>query len=191
MRAPVSALVNDSAGARLTIAGRSRAASYTREIISALTDRQGALSWSWRVLRAPRAADLRAAATDDSPIRVFVVFGKPNGPFAGSTHIIYYTFGNGEPEHYERSGFASARLHVVRMNGATDIGRWHDHTVQPMIDFERIWGGTPPPISAIGVMQDTDQTQGEAEAELRKLDWRTVNAAPTRSRTPSEQSSRN
>ena len=38
-------------------------------------------------------------------------------------------------------------------------------------DFRRIWGKEPPPITAIGVMQDTDDTGAMAVAELRRLEW--------------------
>jgi len=58
-----------------------------------------------------------------------------------------------------------------RAGGVAERGRWVDHAIDPFADYRRIWNAAPPPISAIGVMQDTDQTQGYAAAELRRLDW--------------------
>jgi hypothetical protein len=58
------------------------------------------------------------------------------------------------------------------MAGAPEVGRrWRDETVQPFDDHRRFWKREPPPITAVGVMQDTDMTGAEAVAELRELTW--------------------
>jgi len=163
--------VRTSGGERvLRIQGAGRAAWYYRELSPALPVERGRLHWSWRVLEAPATADLRAERTDDSPIRVFVTFGKP-GLFGRSARVIFYTFGNGEPAGFERASHASDRLHVVRVDGAAERGQWREHAVSPYDDYQRIWGRTPPAITAIGIMQDTEQTGAMASAELRRLEW--------------------
>lgn len=163
--------VRISGGERvLRVQGAGRAAWFYRELSPALPVERGRLHWSWRVIDAPTTADLRSEKTDDSPLRVFVTFGKP-GLFGRSARVIFYTYGNGEPPGFERASHASNRLHVVRVDGAAERGQWREHAVSPFDDYERIWGRTPPPITAIGIMQDTDQTGAVAIAELRRLEW--------------------
>ncbi len=167
--APEIEIRNDGEGAVLRIQGAGRAAWFYRELSTQLNESTGSLSWSWRVLQAPAGADLRLEKTDDSPLRVYVVFGKP-GLFGRSSRVIFYTFGAAEPEGYERASFVSDKLHVIRVGGTPDVGQWRENSVRPFADYRRLWRGQPPPITAVGVMQDTDQTRARAVAELRRLE---------------------
>lgn len=169
-RAPDSEVRNDGDGPVLRIRSAGRAAWFYREMSPELPESKGELRWSWRVLEAPEHADLRADDLDDSPIRVFVVFGRQR-LFGSSARIVFYTFGNAEPPDFERRSAASDRLHVIRIDGASERMGWRDHAIEPFADYRRIWRETPPPITAIGVMQDTDQTRAQATAELRRLAW--------------------
>ncbi len=168
--APEVEIRNDGAGPVLRIQGAGRAAWFYRELSTQLKESPGSLSWSWRVVQAPAGADLRQEKTDDSPVRVYVVFGKP-GLFGRSARVIFYTFGAAEPEGYERASYVSNKLHVIRVGGAADVGHWRENSVRPFADYRSVWRGQPPPITAIGVMQDTDQTRTKAVAELRRLEW--------------------
>ena len=154
------------------LSGAGRAAWFYRELSPELPESVGSLDWSWRVIEAPPSADLREKDTDDSPIRVYVVFGKP-GLFNRSGRIIFYSFGNGEPGDFSQPSHASDKMQVIRVDGAEAMRVWRDHRVDPFSDYRRIWHRDPPPITAIGVMQDTDQTGQGAVAELRRLEWRT------------------
>ncbi|MBA2688142.1 MAG: DUF3047 domain-containing protein [Gemmatimonadaceae bacterium] len=167
---PEIELRNDGEGPVLRIQGAGRAAWFYHELSTQLNESSGSLSWSWRVLQAPAGADLRQEQTDDSPLRVYVVFGKP-GLFGRSSRVIFYTFGATEPEGYERASFVSDKLHVIRVGGTADVGQWRAHSVRPFADYRRVWRRQPPPITAVGVMQDTDQTRANAVAELRRLEW--------------------
>ncbi len=168
--APDIEVRNDGDGPVLRIHGAGRAAWFYRELPAQLTESSGSLDWSWRVVKAPTGADLRDEKTDDSPLRVYVVFGKP-GLFGGSSRVIFYTFGSAEPTGYARASFVSDKLHVIRVGGAPDVGHWSENSVKPFTDYRRIWRRKPPPITAVGVMQDTDQTRTRAVAELRRLEW--------------------
>ncbi len=168
--APEIEIRNDGVGPVLRIQGAGRAAWFYNELGTQLNESPGSLAWSWRVLQAPAGADLRQEKTDDSPLRVYVVFGKP-GFFGRSARVIFYTFGAAEPDGYERASFVSDKLHVIRVGGTADVGQWREISVRPFADYRRVWRGQPPPITAIGVMQDTDQTRAKAVAELRRLEW--------------------
>ena len=172
-RAPDIEVRNSGDGRVLRISGAGRAAWFYREISRPLVESSGELRWSWRVLNAPANADMRTENLDDSPIRVYVVFGKP-GLFGNASRIIFYTFGNGEPSGVDRASFVSDKLHVIKIDGASERTNWRDHTANPFADYRRIWKRTPPAITAVGVMQDTDQTRAQATAEIRQLEWISV-----------------
>lgn len=161
---------NDGEGPVLRIQGIGRAAWFYRELPSQLAESGGSLHWSWRVVQPAAGADLRKEKTDDSPLRVYVVFGKP-GVFGGSSRVIFYTFGADEPDDYERASFVSDKLHIIRAGGTREVGRWAERSVKPFADYRRIWRRRPPPITAVGVMQDTDQTRSRAVGEVRRLEW--------------------
>ena len=65
-----------------------------------------------------------------------------------------------------------AAVHRGRRAGAARA-RWNDLTMNPSADYRRIRGSNAPAITAIGVMQDTEQTGAPAVAELRRLEWTT------------------
>lgn len=175
-RAPDIEVRDDGEGLLLRLSGTGRAAWFYRELAAEIPEARGTLRWSWRVSAAPLSADMRVAALDDSPIRVYVVFGR-SGFFRSAARIIFYSAGNAEPAGLDRASFGSDKLHMIRMDGTAERSRWVDHATDPFADYRRIWGGTPPGITAVGVMQDTDETRGHASADLRRLLWVPSDAA--------------
>jgi hypothetical protein len=156
----------------LRVSGTGAAGWFHRRLSPRIEEQPGSLGWSWRVLQAPRGADLRTKEQDDAPLRVFVVFGNPQSLFGGSGRIIFYSWGNREPEGMTRRSFVSSRFHIVRLAGSSEVGpRWREETVNPFADYRQFWKREPPPITAVGIMQDTDMTRTMAVAELRTLTW--------------------
>jgi hypothetical protein len=171
MTAPTATIRNDSAGRVLRLEGTGRAAWFYRELAVPVSESPGTLAWSWRVLTGPVGADLRVKRLDDSPMRVFVVFGGTRGAFGRSGRIIFYSVGGQDPAGYAGASHAGDRFHVVRMDDPADPQGWQAHRVTPFADYRRVWGGDPPAITAIGLMQDSDQTRSTASAEIRSLTW--------------------
>ena len=169
-RAPEIEVRNDGAGPVLRLRGAGRAAWFYRELAPSLPDSGGVLRWSWRVIDAPDAADMQRESMDDSPLRVYVVFGR-EGWFRSSPRAIFYTYGNAEAEGFARRSFSSDKVYTIRVDGLGQRARWQEHSVDPFADYRRVWNQSPPPITAIGIMQDTDQTRAQATAELRQLQW--------------------
>ena len=167
---PGFVIARDGAGPVVRISGAGKAAWFYRPIEDPIRE-DGQLRWSWRVLQAPRGAVLSDRGRDDSPIRVFVAFGKLGGLFNRGGRVIFYSFSGEDSSGYSAPSHAGGRFHIFGLDGAMAVGSWRDHQVNPRDDFRRIWGQEPPPITAIGVMQDTDQTGQEAIAELRSLAW--------------------
>lgn len=152
------------------VAGAGRAGWIHRDLRPLGRREVDSLRWSWRVLSAPATSDLTAQATDDSPIRLYVIFGNPRAVLGGSGRIIFYSFGNAEPVGYQDRSHVSGRIQVVKVDGAADRGVWREHVVDPDADYRRIWRRLPPAITGIGLMQDTDQTGERAMAEVRWLE---------------------
>ncbi len=178
-RAPELTLI-DRAGPRvaLRISGSDRAAWFVRELDRPIAPLAGRLSWSWRVLEHPAGADLRERAADDAALRVFVVFER-KGPLDRVPHTLFYTSGTVEGAHYERPSFQSSDLHVIRMRHSASDDDWRHTVVDPFADYRRIWGGKPRAIVAIGLMQDSEDTQSRATADIRALVWRAASPVVT------------
>jgi hypothetical protein len=167
------AAVLDSAGARfLRLSGTKRAGGFAKPFPLALADADGRLEWEWRALIAPEHADVGAARSDDAAIRVFVVFAS-HSRFSTVPRTIFYTLGNGQPAWRT----ARAPTLVAVMLGTPAAARsWTAVGVNPRQDYQRLWGQIPPPIRAVGVMQDTDQTMSTAVGDVRHIFWRASDA---------------
>ncbi|MEM7353732.1 MAG: DUF3047 domain-containing protein [Acidobacteriota bacterium] len=161
----------------LRVEGMKAAAWAQRELDRPIEPTAGSLDWSWRVLQLPQGADLRRADLDDAALRLYVVFGRPDRLMARGGRIIFYTWGNTEPEGLTQKSFVSDKIQIVRVAGAMEAdGQWRDHRVQPFEDYRRFWNRQPPAITAVGLMQDTDMTGGKAISEIRSLTWHPAEA---------------
>ncbi len=169
-RAP-ALTVFDSAGQRvLRLAGNRTAGWFVHRLPVPVSSTAARLAVSWRVLVAPTGADLRQADSDDAALRVFVVFAR-RGPFERTPRTLFYSTGTAEPVAYSRPSFQSRSLQVIRIGPNAGQSRWLDTELDPFDDYQRVWGGRPRAIEAIGLMQDTDQTGGTAIADVRALSW--------------------
>lgn len=163
--------VHDSADVKfLRISGQSRAAFIVRSLAQPVAP-HGRLEWIQRIPLSPAGADMRHAVTDDSPLRLFVVF-HTGGFFARTRRVLFYSNGRAEPVSWSAPSAVSRDLHVIRISTAGNESDWTAISVEPAADYVRTWGGSAPCIVAFGVMQDTDQTHSAAIAELHHLIWR-------------------
>lgn len=175
-RAPTS-IVADSSGERyLRLSGTNTAGWFVHHLAKPVAPSSTELTLTWRVVEAPVGADLRSPRTDDAALRLFVVFAS-GGFLERIPRTLFYSTGTVEPTPYERAGFQSAALRVIRMTDTT-TGVWATMTVAPFVDYARAWGGTPREIVAVGLMQDTEQTRSRAIADVRSLAWRLPHATP-------------
>lgn len=174
--APVSMVVSDTGEVFLRIQGEARAGWFLRQLSPVLRPASGRMSWSWRIRMHPQSADLRSAATDDAALRVFVAFG-PIRAIGRAPKTIFYSVSGAEDVGYERAGFASRDVHVI--SAGKPSANWSRVEVDPFADYERIWKMPPPPIAAIGFLQDTEQTQERAMSDVKNLAW-----VPDRAKIP-------
>lgn len=150
------------------------------------------LSWSWRVDEANPQVNLATKAGDDSPAKVCLAFELPlaSMPFVERQLLRMARGRSGEnlpaatlcwvwaaaesvgavlPNAYTR------RLrYIVLRNQATPLGRWMDETRDVAADFARAFGdesATPPPLAALIVGADADNTAAQTRAFVADLRW--------------------
>lgn len=137
----------------------------------------GTLTWRWRVDAAPQRARLQTPALDDSPARVIVVFGRPS--LLARPRVLFYTWGRDEPLETTFTSRVSGRLAIVTVRGARDpLGRWLTESRDLAADYARAFGGTAPPVHAVGLMVDTEQTGDRAVTWLGEVRWVPTAGAP-------------
>jgi hypothetical protein len=166
--APTSVVVSDTGGAFLRVQGNAQAGWIVRQVSPVLRPAAGRLSWSWRTPMYAQTADLRSEATDDAALRVFVAFG-PIRAIGRAPKTIFYSVSGAEDVGYERAGFASRDVYVI--SAGKPSADWKRIEVDPFADYERIWKMPPPPIAAIGFLQDTEQTKERAMSDIKSLNW--------------------
>lgn len=171
-KAPTLEIGEEGGRRLLRLHGAGAAGWLHHRLVPPIAPDTGTLRWWWRVLDPVAGADLRARATDDSPLRVYVAFGGDGAPFRRQGRAVFYTWGNEEPEGLAEPSFVSDRIEVIRCAGRAQVdGRWHLQLVHPFADYRRTWREEPPEITAVGVMQDTDDTGDSATSEIRDLVW--------------------
>ena len=150
------------------------------------------LRWRWRVDEGLDVEDERTRSGDDFAARVYVMFRfEPEraGWWARMRHglgraaydleppgtALSLVWSSREPEGASwRSphGDESAML-VVANDARRERGRWHDPSVDLEAAYRRAFGQDPPPLLALGVMTDTDDTCGRARAGFADFSFST------------------
>jgi hypothetical protein len=132
------------------------------------------LSWRWKVEQGLRSTDERIKAGDDFAARVYVLFQfDPEHASLwekvlhrlGTTRygelvpgsVISYVWSSREPAgtHWESPFGGSAQLISL---GSGALPEWTDVVVDVVADYRVRFGREPPPVMALAVMTDTDNT---------------------------------
>ena len=166
-RLPLSQIIDSSGIRYMRFSGAGQAGWFVRELPVPLLASAGRLRWTWRALLAPQGADVGTAATDDASLRVFVVFGR-HARFAWKPRVLFYSLADGVamPDRTDAPfGVRIASRPAMARN-------WVQASADPFSDYRSIWGAAPPPVIAIGVMQDTDQTRSPSVGDILNLYWR-------------------
>lgn len=140
------------------------------------------LAWRWRIEGVIETADMRSKAGDDYAARVYVLFDYPperlplltRAAFAAA-RLIYgqdmpaaalcYVWDNRQPVgHSAWSPYTERLRMIVAESGNARAGQWVSEAHDVAADFARAFGEPAPPISAIVVASDTDNTGASARA---------------------------
>ena len=150
------------------------------------------LSWRWQLAQPLAAADIRTKAGDDAALKVCVMFDQPltdiplfqraalglaraatgqNLPNA----TLCYLWDNRYPAGTHGSNPYSARVRYIVLNGTESAtGQWASQRRHVGDDFALLFGAeskTLPPITAIAIGADSDNTQGSSLGYLAQLRW--------------------
>ena len=115
------------------------------------------LEWRWKIDKIPQGGSDAKIQTFDHTARLYVAFKS----FMGLPRIINYVWANEEKAgvifNHPRSD--RSRFIVLR-SGNAGAGGWLAEKRDVFADWQKLFGDkTPPPISAIGVMTDSDGTE--------------------------------
>ena len=120
------------------------------------------LSWRWKVKGIIPGGEETKRSADDYAARVYVIF--PHW-FFPRTKTISYVWANklargaALPSPYT----GNAQMVAVE-SGPEKVGEWLTERRNVLEDYRRLFGEEPPPVGAIAIMTDTDDTGAGAEA---------------------------
>ena len=140
------------------------------------------MRWEWRVDRIPREATVADDDLDDSPARLVLGFGGDPGKlslrdrlfadqvelFTGETlpyaTLCYVWDGQAATEAVLPYARSSRIRYLVVETGAGATGRWQAYRRNVVADYQRVYGELPGPLLGVGVLTDSDDLKGPAEA---------------------------
>ncbi|MDI1245996.1 MAG: DUF3047 domain-containing protein [Rhodoferax sp.] len=150
------------------------------------------LSWRWRLEQPLAAADIKTKAGDDAALKVCVMLDQPladipflqrsvlalarsvSGQNLPSATLCYlwdsrYPAGTRGPNPY------SARVRYIVLNGLESaVGQWVSQRRHVAEDFALLFGQESvalPPVIAVAVGADSDNTQGSSLGYVAQLRW--------------------
>ena len=138
------------------------------------------MRWRWRITNTYEKADGRTKASDDYPIRIYVLF-EYDPQEAGALDRVKYGLAKaiyGEyPPHsainyvwssvvWDLPFISSPRTDKVKIvaleSGAKSAGTWQEEQVDILQDYRRMFRSEPPAKASLGIMNDSDNTAERA-----------------------------
>lgn len=126
------------------------------------------VSWQWRVEHPVAGEALRTKNGSDAPARLYVYFDTPGLPW--QKRSIDYVWSSSLPEGTElTSAYSSSSKIIIVDGGPGRVGQWRTITRNVQDDYRRLFGGKLPDVVAIGIMTDSDNSDGESLAFFDEL----------------------
>lgn len=140
------------------------------------------LRWRWKVANILKSSDIRSKDGDDYPARVYVMFDYPLAklPFAERTKLrlartfydpdlpaatlCYVWDGKAPAGTIVPSSYTNLMRMIVVESGAARVNRWLAVERDVAADFKAAFGDEAPPVSAVAIATDTDNTGETATA---------------------------
>ena len=120
------------------------------------------LSWRWKVDDILADGDARSKNGDDYAARIYIVF--PHW-FVPKTRSLNYIWANKLPQGAELpNSYAANSILIAVESGRANSGRWINERRNVREDYRRIFGEEPPPVGAIAIMTDSDDTKAHSLA---------------------------
>jgi hypothetical protein len=169
-------------GTRVVRATSERAASGLLRRIDIDPNVYPIVQWRWKIDRHIERSDMTRRAGDDYPARIYIAFdfdpARATRLDAARHRLARAIFGDDTPyralsyiwEWKAPQGSAGPNAYtertmmIVVRNGDDATGRWHTEERNVVEDYRKVFGTTPPNISGIALMTDTDDTGSSAGA---------------------------
>ncbi len=174
-RANAYAIETVDGAAVLRIVSTASASSLVAPATGALAG-HGLLRWRWKVSRALAGSDLRTKAGDDYAARLYVLFDLPADrlPLGDRLRLqaaralsgreipaaaLCYVWGTAQPAGATGWNPYTDRVRMVVLDsGDAQAGQWRAHARTLREDWAQAFPGPMPPVQAIAVGADTDNT---------------------------------
>ena len=137
-------------------------------------------SWEWRVDQHVAGESLERKEGSDVAARVYVYFDTAGLPW--QKRSLDYVWSATLPVGtILESAYSSSSKIIVAESGTAHLGQWRAVERNLTDDYQHGFGKSKPPhVVAIGLMSDTDNTQGEALAYFDELRVTRLPAVPPR-----------
>jgi hypothetical protein len=157
-------------------------ASMLRQALHIPPEQLGKLQFDWRVDQLITGADMRQRETEDSPVRLILVFEGDRQHFSAQNNLLSeLTLSlTGEPLPYATlmyvwcndcpagSVIVNPRTDRIRKlaveSGAGRVGQWLSYRRDIRADFEKAFGEPPGALLGLAIMTDTDNTRSTTRA---------------------------
>lgn len=124
------------------------------------------LEWKWRIHELPANGCENVIHLNDSGAGFYVIF---RGRFK-LNRILKYVWSTTLPVGtITASPYNPNAMIVVLESGTHKLDTWVSELVNLHKDYERIFGGTPPPVEGFGVLSDADNTKSTACADYADI----------------------
>lgn len=125
---------------------------------------------TFTVMRHPRGADLRKKGTEDSGLRIFVVFGRGGGLFSPPDSIAYAFGAPSRKGRFITSDRFDNVKYIVVAGGKAAIGKRITLVRDVVKDYRKAFGRAAPPVRAIGIKSDSNNVGGQASALVHSIE---------------------
>lgn len=123
------------------------------------------LAWEWRVDQLIEREALDTPKGSDAPARVYVYFETQGLPW--QKRNVDYVWSAFLPVGARLTSAYSAASHILVVeSGAAHLGRWRRVERNVADDYRQSFHEDPPPVIAIGLMTDSDNTGGDSLAYI-------------------------
>jgi hypothetical protein len=142
--------------------------------------------WRWKISNVYKEGNAKEKSGDDYPIRVYIVFKydpdtasfgrkikygivkKLYGEYPPHSSLNYIWANKRHEERFLTNTYADQAKMVILQTGADNAGIWKDEEVNILDDYREAFGGDPPPVAGIAIMNDSDNT---GESSVSYIDY--------------------
>jgi hypothetical protein len=126
------------------------------------------LEWSWKVVKLPAGADIRARQTSDLTGHLLVVWSRV--PAMLRSRLIGYGWDPVSPPWtIQKNRKTSLVTYVVVHSGTADLNRWLVDRRDVRADYRAVFGEDPDAPSALAISIDTNDTHAESEVLIGSI----------------------